>query len=83
MIAGRPFARTTRMNYSRSEVTFSVIPGSLVHWIGRAGAAGQVRFGHASGRLQVGAEAMEEGGRWVVFKVMMSRSAQCLMEGRA
>jgi probable AcnD-accessory protein PrpF len=57
------------------------IPGTLVHRIAPAAADGSVRFGHPSGRLAVGAQAAEEGGRWVVRKVTMSRSARRLMEG--
>jgi 2-methylaconitate cis-trans-isomerase PrpF len=40
-----------------------------------------VRFGHPSGSLNVGAEAVEAHGQWVVRKVMLSRSARRLMEG--
>ena len=40
-----------------------------------------VRFGHPSGILNVGAEVSMENDRWVVRKVMMSRSARVLMEG--
>ncbi len=59
----------------------AAIPGTLVHRVAPAGADGRVRFGHPSGSLNVGAEAREEGGQWVVKKVMMSRSARRLMEG--
>jgi len=45
------------------------------------GADGRVRFGHPSGTLNVGAEAREENGQWMVTKVKMSRSARRLMEG--
>ncbi|HLU02207.1 MAG TPA: PrpF domain-containing protein, partial [Advenella sp.] len=40
-----------------------------------------VTFGHPSGTLRVGAQAMEEAGQWTVKKVLMSRSARVLMEG--
>jgi 2-methylaconitate cis-trans-isomerase PrpF len=40
-----------------------------------------VRFGHPSGSLRVGAEAVQAGGEWSVKKAVMSRSARVLMEG--
>ena len=59
----------------------AAIPGTLVHRVAPAGQDGRVRFGHPSGSLSVGAEAVEESGQWAVKKVMMSRSARRLMEG--
>ena len=59
----------------------AVIPGTVVHRIARRGTDGGVCFGHPSGTLRVGAEARETNGAWVVTKVVMSRSARCLMEG--
>lgn len=59
----------------------AAIPGTVVSRVAPAGADGRARFGHPSGTLSVGAEAHEEGGRWKVSKVMMSRSARRLMEG--
>ncbi|HMN55824.1 MAG TPA: 2-methylaconitate cis-trans isomerase PrpF [Ottowia sp.] len=59
----------------------AAIPGTLVHQIAPIGADGQVRFGHPSGSLAVGAEAAEIDGEWAVQKVIMSRSARRLMEG--
>jgi probable AcnD-accessory protein PrpF len=42
----------------------------------------QVRFGHPSGVLAVGAEAQPaDDGAWLVHKVVMSRTARRLMEG--
>ena len=41
----------------------------------------RVRFGHTSGTLAVGAEAVLKDGEWVVTKAVMSRSARRLMEG--
>ena len=38
-------------------------------------------FGHPSGTLKVGAEAVEGENGWTVNKVVMSRSARALMEG--
>ena len=40
-----------------------------------------VTFGHPSGTLKVGAQAVEIDGKWTVNKVIMSRSARVLMEG--
>lgn len=59
----------------------AAIPGTLVHRIAPVGADGRVRFGHPSGSLSVGAEAVERSGDWAVTKVLMSRSARRLMEG--
>jgi probable AcnD-accessory protein PrpF len=60
----------------------AVIPGTVVHRIvaGRT-SGGQIRFGHPSGTLAVGAEASQQNGDWVVTKAIMSRSARRLMEG--
>jgi probable AcnD-accessory protein PrpF len=59
----------------------AAIPGTVVHRVAPVGADGRVRFGHPSGTLNVGAEAREENGQWMVTKVKMSRSARRLMEG--
>ena len=40
-----------------------------------------LRFGHPSGTLRVGAEAVQVNGEWTVTKAIMSRSARVLMEG--
>lgn len=61
--------------------TAAAIPGTLVN-IAAGGAARQsVRFGHPSGTLRVGAEAVLVDGTWAVTKAIMSRSARVLMEG--
>ena len=57
------------------------VPGTLVNLAAGGGARSAVRFGHPSGTLRVGAEAIEENGQWVVKKAVMSRSARVLMEG--
>lgn len=59
----------------------SAIPGTLVSRVLGDGQHGQVRFGHPSGTLCVGAEAQEQDGTWRVTKALMSRSARRLMDG--
>ena len=66
----------------------AAIPGTLVNLAAsiEAGSSnGQrqsVRFGHPSGTLRVGAEAVQQAnGEWKVTKALMSRSARILMEG--
>ncbi len=61
--------------------TASAIPGTLVNLAAGGGELSSVRFGHPSGTLKVGAEAVQYDGRWTVLKVSMSRSARVLMEG--
>jgi probable AcnD-accessory protein PrpF len=61
--------------------TAAAIPGTLVSLAAGGGARNAVRFGHPSGTLQVGAEAIEVNGEWTVSKAVMSRSARVLMEG--
>lgn len=59
----------------------SCIPGTLVNLAAGGGERESVRFGHPSGTLKVGAEAIEKDGQWTVTKAIMSRSARVLMEG--
>ncbi|MEW6762977.1 MAG: 2-methylaconitate cis-trans isomerase PrpF [Pseudomonadota bacterium] len=65
--------------------TAAAIPGTLVNLAagGEGGATERsaVRFGHPSGTLRVGAEAVQVDGEWQVAKAIMSRSARVLMEG--
>ena len=61
--------------------TAAAIPGTLVTLAAGVGAREAVRFGHPSGTLRVGAQAIQEKGQWVVKKAVMSRSARVLMEG--
>ncbi|NNH26743.1 2-methylaconitate cis-trans isomerase PrpF [Acinetobacter terrestris] len=61
--------------------TAAAIPGTLVNLAAGGGAREAVRFGHPSGTLRVGAEAVQENGQWQVKKAVMSRSARVLMEG--
>lgn len=62
--------------------TAAAIPGTLVNLAAGGGNLDTVTFGHPSGTLKVGAEAVEEQGEWSVTKVSMSRSARVLMEGK-
>ena len=59
----------------------AAIPGTIVHRVAPLAAQGLVRFGHPSGRLSVGAEAVQREGQWVIRKAIVSRSARRLMEG--
>jgi 2-methylaconitate isomerase len=59
----------------------AAIPGTIVSRSASSRSDGRVRFGHPSGSLEVGAEAQEINGTWVVTKALMSRSARRLMEG--
>ena len=61
--------------------TAAAIPGTLVNLAAGGGERTEVRFGHPSGTLNVGAEATIIDGSWVVKKAVMSRSARVLMEG--
>lgn len=62
--------------------TAAAVPGTLVHTAAGAIPREAVRFGHPSGTLRVGAEAMQDtSGQWQVKKAIMSRSARVLMEG--
>lgn len=61
--------------------TAAAIPGTLVNLAAGGQARSAVNFGHPSGTLRVGAQAVQEGGDWKVTKALMSRSARVLMEG--
>ncbi|WP_160241082.1 2-methylaconitate cis-trans isomerase PrpF [Acinetobacter indicus] len=61
--------------------TAAAVPGSLVNLAAGGGEREAVRFGHPSGTLRVGAQAVQENGQWQVKKAVMSRSARVLMEG--
>jgi probable AcnD-accessory protein PrpF len=62
--------------------TAAAIPGTLVNLAAGGGARAAVRFGHPSGTLRVGAEAVRGvDGQWQVTRAVMSRSARILMEG--
>ncbi|MHA7881175.1 MAG: 2-methylaconitate cis-trans isomerase PrpF [Saccharospirillum sp.] len=60
----------------------AVVPGTLVNLAAGGGERTFVRFGHPSGTLRVGAEALQQAdGQWAVTKAIMGRSARVLMEG--
>ena len=61
--------------------TAAAIPGTLVNLAAGGGEREEVRFGHPSGTLRVGAQARRIDGAWRVTKAVMSRSARVLMEG--
>ena len=61
--------------------TAAAIPGTLVNLAAGGGERNEVRFGHPSGTLKVGAAAEQIDGQWSVIKASMSRSARVLMEG--
>lgn len=61
--------------------TAAAIEGTLVNAAAGGGAINEVNFGHPSGTLKVGAEAVVTHGQWQVSKASMSRSARVLMEG--
>jgi probable AcnD-accessory protein PrpF len=62
--------------------TAAAIPGTLVNLAAGGGVREIVTFGHPSGSLKVGAEAVQEQGQWVARKAIMSRSARILMSGQ-
>ena len=59
----------------------AAVPGTLVNLAAGGGERESVNFGHPSGTLRVGAQAMLLDGDWTVTKACMSRSARILMEG--
>jgi len=59
----------------------AAVPGTLVNLAAGGGKRQAVTFGHPSGTLKVGAEAIDKDGEWTVLKAVMSRSARILMEG--
>ncbi|QOW25531.1 2-methylaconitate cis-trans isomerase PrpF [Lysobacter sp. H23M47] len=61
--------------------TAAAVPGTLVNLAAGGGDRTAVTFGHPSGTLRVGAEAVQVDGKWQVTKAIMSRSARVLMEG--
>ena len=60
----------------------AVIPGTVINRLVPDSIGRQIRFGHPSGSLAVGAESEERDGSWVVSNAVMSRSARRLVEGK-
>ncbi|HXZ08916.1 MAG TPA: 2-methylaconitate cis-trans isomerase PrpF, partial [Paraburkholderia sp.] len=54
----------------------AAIPGTAVNQLVAGKASDQIRFGHPSGVMAVGAQAEQRDGAWVVTKAIMSRSAR-------
>ena len=61
--------------------TAACVPGTLVNQAAGGGEREAVRFGHPSGTLRVGSQAVMDGNQWSVTKAIMSRSARVLMQG--
>ncbi len=61
--------------------TAASIPGTLVNLAAGGGKRNEVRFGHPSGTLKVGAAVSQINHQWKAQKVSMSRSARILMKG--
>ena len=72
---------TLRVTAAVAIGTAAAVPGTLVNLAAGGGERNAVRFGHPSGTLRVGAEAIRQGDEWQVTRAMMSRSARVLMEG--
>jgi probable AcnD-accessory protein PrpF len=59
----------------------AAIPNTLVSICMGGQAKESIEFGHPSGTLRVGTQALEQHGQWTITKTIMSRSARTLMEG--
>lgn len=59
----------------------AAVLGTLVNLAAGGGTRKEVRFGHPSGTLRVGAAAECQDGQWTAAKAVMSRSARVIMEG--
>ncbi len=59
----------------------AAVPGTLVNLAAGGGERNEVRFGHPSGLLRVGAQAVYDNNQWQITKAVMSRSARVLMDG--
>ncbi len=57
------------------------LPGTVLHSLLASEEGGDLRLGHPSGVLRVGAQATERDGRWEIAKAIVSRSARRLMSG--
>ena len=61
----------------------AAIPGTVANEMARTLPGIATRIGHALGILTVGAEVSQDGNLWRVEKIMITRSARCLMSGWA
>jgi len=59
----------------------AAIPGTVINTLLGGRRTAQIRFGHPSGVMTVGALAQQRDGTWMVTKAIISRSARRLMEG--
>jgi hypothetical protein len=59
----------------------AAIPGTLVNLAAGGGELKEIKFGHPSGTMKVGAAVSNTAGEWRVKQVSMSRSARVLMDG--
>lgn len=59
----------------------AAIPGTVINAVLGGVQRSELKFGHPSGTLTVGAEAAQQGDDWTVTRALMSRSARRLMEG--
>ena len=60
----------------------AAIPGTVVNKVTSIDSQKKsIVFGHPSGTLRVGADAVQTSGKWVIQEVSMSRSARVLMQG--
>ncbi|WP_274584186.1 2-methylaconitate cis-trans isomerase PrpF [Neisseria leonii] len=62
--------------------TAAAVPGTLVNLAAGGGDRNEIRFGHPSGTLRVGAAAQLHNGKWTVAQASMSRSARVIMSGQ-
>ncbi|OED46679.1 putative methylaconitate Delta-isomerase PrpF [Endozoicomonas sp. (ex Bugula neritina AB1)] len=61
----------------------AAVPGTLVNQLAEGSEGNSLCFGHPSGTLKVGAEAIQANDQWSITRAMMSRSARILMAGWA
>lgn len=69
------------MGIASVAIAAAAVLGTLVNLAAGGGTRKEVRFGHPSGTLRVGAAAECQDGQWTAAKAVMSRSARVIMEG--